>query len=497
MDPSRRVPSAPVSPTFEIFRDSEPPDEADNNGTPANNAPTSQPPLRSQAEFLMTGVLPVPDQPKRPCSICVENLTEDVVQMARCRHTFHTTCVLRWFQSRAERRGACPNCREELFDPALPASPEPSEYTSQYGSAQGLGGGVRIWPPSSPALPATHFPGMAGHYVGFLDQPSAQSGAEARTRTRAEIVASWLLVAERERDHLRLSQGLRLLNERGRDRLRRLQEFIESGGAPPASPTSGRHTLDSSLRMSDDIRAEGQAAQGLFLEPPCPSSGTTVAQNEHAREYARNLARARQHGMPAPSHGNQAARRPSRVNVGPPDRRQVIASMTTWRLEELVRDDSSTAEIRVLCEQELILRRAESNLYASPTAQVSQREHESARPPETTFGASSSYTNMRQTGILGLRSPRLTRDETFARADTQRREEREAEAARWQERLGRFRSEQAMTAAQDPSTLYSNPRMPAIRPQVPLSPRYQKGHKELEIAPPPMTLFEEFLHDTG
>jgi hypothetical protein len=482
MDPFRRAPSTPESPALQtvLARLSQSLDEADNDVSAANNASTSPPPLRSQAEFLMTGIYPVATPSERPCSICVESLINDVVQMVSCGHMFHCTCILGWFQSTNMRRASCPNCREELYEPApLQASPEDHEYT--------------LLVPESHFLPATPFPATATNF-GFLDRQSAQSGAEARTITFAE------------------RNAVRLLAERETYRLRRLRELIGFESARPGSPAPGRRTFDSFLSMSDDIRAEGQANLGLVFEPPRPSAETTVAQNEHAREYARNLVRARSMGRPAPdrprpatSRNIQATRQLSRANIGPPEFREVFASMTTDQLEELVRDDSVSANVRRRYELELGSRRVELDYrhtgfdpYVSPTAQVSEGENESPRSLETTSGASLPYMNMRETRILGPRSPRLTRRETLDPAEVQRREERVVETNRWQERLGRFHAEQATMAAQDPSTIYSNPRMPvsgvtqtpAVLPLVPRTP-----FRESERVPGPSSTYQSLLSE--
>lgn len=106
---------------------------------------TTTQPLRSQAEFFMTGVLPVPAQFETACSTCLEPLTDDVVKMVKCEHMFHCTCILPWFQSRNSGRGTCPNCRTELFEPeplGLPYMPIPSGPFSGYGSV-GRGGLVQ------------------------------------------------------------------------------------------------------------------------------------------------------------------------------------------------------------------------------------------------------------------------------------------------------------------------------------------------------------------
>jgi hypothetical protein len=89
------------------------------------------PSLRSQPEFYMTAG-PLPDNAE--CTICLETLTEDVVKFHACGHMFHTVCLLSWFDQSAphtgKRRGTCPNCRYELYEPdprygAARRAPEP------------------------------------------------------------------------------------------------------------------------------------------------------------------------------------------------------------------------------------------------------------------------------------------------------------------------------------------------------------------------------------
>ncbi|EAT81924.1 hypothetical protein HBH56_103240 [Parastagonospora nodorum] len=81
--------------------------------------------LRSQSEFFLGGVIPVGAQPDN-CCICTDSLATDVVQITACRHCHHLTCILTWWKSSAARRGSCPLCREELFEPDPPAAHVPS-----------------------------------------------------------------------------------------------------------------------------------------------------------------------------------------------------------------------------------------------------------------------------------------------------------------------------------------------------------------------------------
>jgi hypothetical protein len=84
-------------------------------------APTTN--LRSQGEFYMTGVTPISSDSTadEECTICLEKLTNDVVKMEACDHHFHAMCILAWFERSAPRsgkkKGRCPNCRHELYEP--------------------------------------------------------------------------------------------------------------------------------------------------------------------------------------------------------------------------------------------------------------------------------------------------------------------------------------------------------------------------------------------
>jgi hypothetical protein len=80
-------------------------------------ASTSNPDtLRSQAEFFMGGVIPVAAQ-SGECTICIEPLETDVIQLVKCKHVFHLVCALEWFNTSARQRGSCPLCRRELYEP--------------------------------------------------------------------------------------------------------------------------------------------------------------------------------------------------------------------------------------------------------------------------------------------------------------------------------------------------------------------------------------------
>lgn len=99
------------------------------SGFPTAAPPGTSPVLRSQMEFYMTGVSPVDCTslaaiPTEDCTICLELLTEDVIRLHACNHMFHTLCIIGWFDDSAprsgRRRGTCPNCRCELYEPDNP-----------------------------------------------------------------------------------------------------------------------------------------------------------------------------------------------------------------------------------------------------------------------------------------------------------------------------------------------------------------------------------------
>jgi len=100
--------------------------ESSGRGFPVPTRPTTPFTLRSQLEFYMTGVSLI-DGPSTAamssgeCTICLERLTEDVIRIHACDHMFHTLCIISWFDTNAPRsgirRGTCPNCRCELYEP--------------------------------------------------------------------------------------------------------------------------------------------------------------------------------------------------------------------------------------------------------------------------------------------------------------------------------------------------------------------------------------------
>lgn len=362
----------------------------------------------------MTGVVPVPGQPEIDCSTCLEKLTDDVVQMVKCGHTFHCTCILAWFQSNNSRRGACPNCRTELFEPApLHAPRQRPVYTTQYGPPQGFGRGGPLTPPGP----------RAG--LSRLFNPSARTFFDPHQQRAIRLAAD---------------EQVRSAEVEMEDQLRRLREQFA------ANPD-------------------------LAFEPPRPSAENTLPNNEPLRpwhERERILGPTSERPRPANARDVQSTVQQSRDNSVPSALREALASIETEHLEMLVRREHPSARLRSAYEAELTRRRGEPDLYASPTAQVFQSESQSARSSGSVFvphtarhtrPAVGARMHMGQTPVFGSV---LNYPPSWA----QLRAEQEAEGDRWQESLMQFHDEQATVAAQDPSmTLYSFARPPTTEMQ--------------------------------
>lgn len=152
--------------------------------TPSIVAPVPPPSttsmLRSQAEFFMTGVLPVPAQLDVDCSTCLDPLAHDVVKMAKCGHIFHCTCIIPWFQGGSPRRGACPNCRAQLFVPEpLSIPPVPLRTGTTLGSAVPAPSHIqgflpRVGPLELPLFPRIDYPGQSDTILALAELRAAQ-----------------------------------------------------------------------------------------------------------------------------------------------------------------------------------------------------------------------------------------------------------------------------------------------------------------------------------
>lgn len=307
------------------------PSNANNNVTPATDTPTDPAPLRSQAEFLMTDIVPVPGQPEIDCSTCLEKLTDDVVQMVKCGHTFHCTCILAWFQSNNSCRGACPNCRTELFEPApLHAPRQRPVYTTRYEPPQGFGRGGPSTPPGPRAgLPRLFIP-TARTFFDPHEQRTNRLAADEQVR-----------FAEIEMD----------------GQLRRLREHFA------ANPE-------------------------IAFEPARPSAENTLPNNEHLRpwhERERILGPTSERRRPANARDVQSTVQQSRDNSVPFALREAFASIETEHLEMLIRREHLSTRLRSAYEAELTRRRGQPDLYASPAAEVSQYEGQSARSSGSGF----------------------------------------------------------------------------------------------------------------
>ena len=58
------------------------------------------------------------------CSICYEMITSKDKKKTSCGHTFHASCLSKWFERSAEYRPPCPMCRHPLRRPASAAPVE-------------------------------------------------------------------------------------------------------------------------------------------------------------------------------------------------------------------------------------------------------------------------------------------------------------------------------------------------------------------------------------
>lgn len=74
-------------------------------------------PIRSREEFFAVGTIPVDISGTRhykDCSICLEDLQADVLEILTCGHQYHTHCLMNRFANK-KKGGKCPNCRAQLY----------------------------------------------------------------------------------------------------------------------------------------------------------------------------------------------------------------------------------------------------------------------------------------------------------------------------------------------------------------------------------------------
>ncbi|KAH6411658.1 hypothetical protein HBI08_136740 [Parastagonospora nodorum] len=83
----------------------------------ASNTLNTSNQLPTQTDFFHSGAIRISAWPGN-CNICAEPLETEVIKLIACRHMFHLECAIAWFESDNARRGSCPNCRCELFEPA-------------------------------------------------------------------------------------------------------------------------------------------------------------------------------------------------------------------------------------------------------------------------------------------------------------------------------------------------------------------------------------------
>lgn len=46
------------------------------------------------------------------CAVCLEEVTRSDTKRLKCRHVFHSKCIMKWFEESIE----CPHCRMEQDD---------------------------------------------------------------------------------------------------------------------------------------------------------------------------------------------------------------------------------------------------------------------------------------------------------------------------------------------------------------------------------------------
>lgn len=272
--------------------------------------------LRSQAEFLMTGVVPVPAQPEVACSTCLEVLTDYAVKMMKCGHMFHCVCILAWFRSRNMRRGACPNCRTELFEP-VPLTSEDVSDTPRSGERGGT-----VTPLQSERMPMASRPLTMANTWG-------QSSAAANS------------VDPRETNRV-LSSSRRFLAEAQAGRV--------MGPSPlPQGPSIELHD-DRNEEMQDWLRQEA------------------IIEDVSGRARLQDALE-----MQAPWLPRLDALLPTVV-------RDIFAPIPTEVMERLSRRGDIEEDLRRRFESELILRRAESNTQVRASSLVPRTTVESERP---------------------------------------------------------------------------------------------------------------------
>ena len=69
--------------------------------------PTRSPPISPQSFCIQ-----LPRRPTEHCLICLNPLEENLLLLP-CKHTYHKTCILKWFR----RRPTCPYCSQSVLKP--------------------------------------------------------------------------------------------------------------------------------------------------------------------------------------------------------------------------------------------------------------------------------------------------------------------------------------------------------------------------------------------
>jgi hypothetical protein len=232
---------------------------------PATPAPSTPAPLRSQGEFFMAGVIPVPAQPEAGgCGVCMEALSEDVVKL-NCEHYYHTTCIHTWL---TEHR-TCPYCRCVLYENTGPSRQAESP---------------RARPAQRPTLTpqtlrgAIIREGFRARINRSLDRTptSAPRGAPARTATDASVSVSVNVSSNGSRVETRgeIRNGSNIIaarRERATGVVERMERFTQELQEVPASQIR-RAIDDVGALVAENRAARVTPCAPRIRTPPMPQT---------------------------------------------------------------------------------------------------------------------------------------------------------------------------------------------------------------------------------
>ena len=112
------------------------------------------------------------------CSICIDDFEvgERIRVLPRCKHAFHTDCIMPWL---TERQGCCPLCKTDVLgvennENEVIETPENAESTGEQNAQHPVSRGVQEPTPDSESLPAV----TAIRIVSNVDNMAAQAPAQ-------------------------------------------------------------------------------------------------------------------------------------------------------------------------------------------------------------------------------------------------------------------------------------------------------------------------------